>query len=760
MDIASLKENLAKVLGEDDVDYNKILSLANEISKHDTQNVRFSIDASHISRLGHELVSKQETAVAELIKNAYDADAEYVKAVFKNTYSAGGELVITDNGLGMSREELINGFMRISTRDKSDNPCSPKYVRQRAGRKGIGRFSAQRLGKRLELSTRREQDSVGICIDIDWNKFDEIGDLILVSNQIKSDVDVPVGTRLSISNLKDSWSNAQIQRAYRYIADLLQPIPLRFAPSKKEGDPGFRVEFYEEIGGEEVLIASEQQNILDNAHAIISGYVDEQGVPFFSIQSNRLELDISSERLFSDARIKTVFDVDVSDYSLLAGVSFKTHYFIEDDLPAGYRNIVRNVLKKNGGIRVYRNGFRVLPYGEAQDDWLGLQRSSALRQLLPPHANSNFIGFVQLTDLTGTNFEETASREGLIENLAFSQLQDFTYKSLMHGVIKIAHARGKKIFASDPSAKKTPKDRAEQLTTKIETLIETYNSTQVSRPPAEQAKFEEDAAEIIEDIVLLEKDTQSLLAEIGMLRVLASLGLTIGEFTHETRHVLSALSAGIFKLIASNPGTENFKTLQDNIESLQAYMRYFDKAVTQNSQRNLSVHEVRDLLSDFEQVVSSALKRQFVSLDIEVKGYDLFVKPSHKSEWASIFFNLFTNSLKAINRARVLGSILINAGEVDDSKLYIEFIDNGDGIADSNKDKIFDAFYTTSTPADALADDEVHITGSGLGLKIIKDIVEDSGGEIYLSNPPQGFSTCIRIEFPRASDEEIPDELR
>ncbi|WP_164576462.1 ATP-binding protein, partial [Pseudomonas viridiflava] len=120
----------------------------------------------------------------------------------------------------------------------------------------------------------------------------------------------------------------------------------------------------------------------------------------------------------------------------------------------------------------------------------------------------------------------------------------------------------------------------------------------------------------------------------------------------------------------------------------------------------------------------------------------------------SILFNLFTNSLKAINRAKVNGEIRINAGEVDDSKVYIEFIDNGDGIAEENKDKIFDAFFTTSTPADALADDEVHITGSGLGLKIIRDIVESAGGDIFLSDPPKGFSTCIRIEFPRAADEE------
>jgi signal transduction histidine kinase/Asp-tRNA(Asn)/Glu-tRNA(Gln) amidotransferase C subunit len=762
MDIISLKASLASALNDSEVDYNRILSLANQISKYDTQNVRFSIDASHISRLGHELVSKQETAVAELIKNAYDADANYVKAIFKHTYRAGGELIIVDDGLGMSRDELINGFMRISTRDKSENPRSSKYKRQRAGRKGIGRFSAQRLGMRLQLTTRREEDVAGICIDIDWNKFEEVGDLILVSNQITSVPLADVGTSLRISNLKDSWSNAQIQRAYRFISELLQPTPLRFAPNKKDGDPGFRVEFYEEFDGVQELIASEQQNILDNAHALISGYVDENGVPYFSIDSKRFNYNGGPENFHSDARVKTVFDADIADYSLLAGVSFQAHYFIENDLPPGSRNIVRNVLRKNSGIKIYRNGFRVLPYGEAQDDWLGLQRSSALRQLLPPHANSNFIGFVQLTDPNGDNFEETASREGLIENQAFSQLQDFIYKSLMHGIIKIAHARGKKAFATDPSPKKTPSQRAEDITSKLSTFFEKVSSrdSEVQRPAAEQAKIEEEASEIFDEIILLKKDTKDLLEEIGMLRVLASLGLTIGEFTHETRHVLSALSAGIFTITQGNPSADKLKTLQANIESLQAYMRYFDKAVTQNSQRNLSVHEVRDLLGDFEQVVSSALKRQFVSLKVDVSGYDLFVRPSHKSEWASIFFNLFTNSLKAINRARVLGDIRISAGEVDDARIFIEFMDNGDGIAEENREKVFDAFFTTSTPADALADDEVHITGSGLGLKIIRDIVESAGGEIFISEPPKGYSTCIRIEFPRATDEEIPDELR
>ncbi|HDQ4554783.1 sensor histidine kinase [Pseudomonas aeruginosa] len=763
MDVKDIKNNLKKELDLDSINFDKILVLASELAKKDADNVRFSIDASHISRLGRELVSKQETAVAELIKNAYDADATYIKIIFIDSAAPGGTLIIEDNGCGMNREQLVNGFMRISTKDKSENPFSAKYKRQRAGRKGIGRFSAQRLGSYLEILTRREDEAEGLILEIDWGRFEKSGDLIFVSNSLKQVSSSPIGTRLIISGLKDSWSFAQIQRAYRYVSELIQPFSLPFAPEKEAGDPGFVVEFYQRNGEQESVVADEQSSILDNAYAVFSGYVDGAGTPYYSIESSRFSLNINDEILKPDTKVRTVFDAEISDYSNLAGVSFRAYYFIDDMLPTGSRGAVRNVLRNHGGMKVYRNGFRVLPYGEPKDDWLGLQRSSALRQLLPPHHNSNFLGFVQLNDVDGVNFEETASREGLIENSAFFQLQDFLYKALMRGVITIAHARERKVFSTDNSVVKIKKIAPSpvELVDEIKVLIDDLSaSASTSGGEGWSSSTTERITDITKKAEQLGDVSETLLKEIGMLRVLASLGLTIGEFTHETRHVLAALSAGVLELADGRPSEETLKILKNNISSLQAYMRYFDKAVTQNAQRTLETHEIRDLLADFEQVILPPLKRQHVSLDVNVSGYDLFVKPSHRSEWASIFFNLFTNSLKAINRAQVAGRIKISAGEVDDKYLFIEFSDNGDGISQEHRDKVFDAFFTTTTAADALADDETQITGSGLGLKIIKDIIEDAGGDVYIQDPSSGYSTCVRIEYPRASDEEIPDELR
>lgn len=127
MDEKNIREELSKILVEDPTNYGKILELSSKLSSFDAQNVRFSVDAGIINRLGKELVGRQETAVSELVKNAYDADAKNVKLIYVNAWNKGGTLEIIDDGTGMNKEELVNGFMRLSSSDKIHNPISNNY---------------------------------------------------------------------------------------------------------------------------------------------------------------------------------------------------------------------------------------------------------------------------------------------------------------------------------------------------------------------------------------------------------------------------------------------------------------------------------------------------------------------------------------------------------------------------------------------------------------------------------------------------------
>ncbi|WP_435523238.1 hypothetical protein [Chryseobacterium indoltheticum] len=130
-------------------------------------------------------------------------------------------------------------------------------------------------------------------------------------------------------------------------------------------------------------------------------------------------------------------DLPESKFEYIKGIHFKTSYFIYESglLPNQTLTFIREVANERGGIRVYRNGFRVLPYGEKLNDWLGLDESSGRRVYLFPHRNINFFGFVEITDESGLTFDETSSREGLFNNEAFEELVDFVQRSIISAFI-------------------------------------------------------------------------------------------------------------------------------------------------------------------------------------------------------------------------------------------------------------------------------------------------------------------------------------
>ena len=253
-------EQLQALLAENSLDYDKIVSLTNELSKHDHNKVRFSVDADLISRLGNELVARQETALSELVKNAYDADATEVTLRFIDTDSLGGTLIIEDNGTGMDREQLIDGFMRISSNIKKEKPVSDIYNRKKAGRKGIGRFAVQRLGKHLEILTKTATATESFDVRFDWGAYQATKNINEISNFITLTTPhtATMGTTLIISELKDKWSEAAIKRIYRYLGDIIQPVS-EFIENNNDG--GFALNVLQEISGRTVRIENETQVI-------------------------------------------------------------------------------------------------------------------------------------------------------------------------------------------------------------------------------------------------------------------------------------------------------------------------------------------------------------------------------------------------------------------------------------------------------------------------------------------------------------------
>lgn len=766
--ILELKKKLSEEIQKESSDNNVILNLSSEIAKLDNSQVRFSVDAGIINRLGKELVGKHETAVSELVKNAFDADATEVNLVFENAWNAGGILTIEDNGTGMTKDQLINGFMRLSSSDKIHNPISDKYKRTRAGRKGIGRFATQRLGSKLTIITHAAKTDSSIKISINWNDFETDKDLLSVSNNIEV---IPKtkkeGTTLIIENLRDGWSDAMIKRVFRYTSELLQPFPLS-KKNKDEAessiDPGFKSHYFRQDGQELIPIIDEEEAIFKHALAEIEGYVLDDGQGCWALKSDKLNFPQEVFLIGNDEKNRENTD---AKFNLIKGLHFKTYYFILDaslfDSSRSF-SFIKEVGYEKGGIKLYRNGFRVLPYGENSDDWLGLDKSNNRSIVLGPHPNRNFFGFVELKDGEGL-FEETSSREGIIENDAFNELVSFVYRSIISGVIKVSELRGRKATASQKNFTRKEDDPTEKADKAVEELEEFFTEDKPKEDTSEKSdsgKSKEKAKKVFEEFKQAreeeKKKNQALIDENNMLRILAGLGLVIGEFIHEVHRFLPGFDAEISFLknaVKDIRGVyERVELLGTNIKSFTSYTSYFDKAISRNVIRELQPIELRDVVKDFSIVIDNNLKRANITFEKPVfDGYDLFTTPMHPSEWASILFNLYTNSKKAIVRKKGGGKIFINCGK-DEKYVFLEFSDNGDGIPKENEDLIFNAFFTTTSAANHSGNDAESLVGTGLGLKIVKDIVEFYGGDVFVTNSPESYNTTIRIEIPKNQKED------
>jgi len=784
MNEQEIRQQLSIVLETEPENYSRILELSAQLASFDNKHVRFSVDAGVIDRLGRELVARHETAVSELVKNAYDADATYVEIIFHNANVVGGMLTLEDDGHGMTREQLVNGFMKISSSDKFHNPVSPLYQRTRAGKKGIGRFATQRLGEKLTIVTQTKENDKALKIEIDWRHFNIDQNLITISNAIvEVEKEREKGTTLTIESLRETWTDASIKRVYKYSIDVIQPFPIsRNKGSEKEdtqpaneiSDPGFEIRCWQSINGGLDEIADSDTMIFEHALAEISGEVDANGIGTWNIDSVKLGL-------FDHSVIGPDPNKEGEPFKHLKNVKFKGYYFIYNIgmIPKMVTGYIQQKANESGGFRLYRNGFRVLPYGEPQNDWLGLDESLRRRVILPSHGNNNFFGFVELTDPNNETFHELSSREGLFKDAAYDELVDFVYRSLLASVLRIADFRNKKKTTGQKNYVKEEKTAAEEvndLANELEGLAndiddeeakkttedDTNNSGQSSDQSSGQDQSSggsaEDRSRKFREFAEKLRAAAESLEEIGMLRVLAGLGLTIGEFTHEIKQYLPAFDVDSEYLIDNTPQDSELHKralrLKSSFNSFNTYASYFDETISQNVQRELTVIELRDVVNRFLTVIVPDTERSSLLVAPQFIDYGLFTCKMHPSEWASILFNLYSNSKKAIKRAKVAGNIKVKAGKTE-TAVYLEFSDNGDGIPPENESKIFTAFFTTSSQVGHSGTSQEEMTGTGLGLKIISDIVSSYGGEIYLTTPEDGFKTTFRIEVPIASEEDI-----
>ena len=414
--------------------------------------------------------------------------------------------------------------------------------------------------------------------------------------------------------------------------------------------------------GEDHKVIDIRSQVAGHAYAMIEAKIDESGYVTWSFSCRRLDIDVKERAL-------RVGENETNQLKYARNARLTARYYILEtrSFPPTVFKTVQRYLAANGGLRVYRNGFRVPPYGQEGDDWLGLNLLSSQRsRTLAPVRNRNFLGSVSLDDASGL-FEETSSRQGLIGSLAFDELVEAMHGAIVTGVREIDAERRRRDLKRPAAPLIQEADRAPGVVaagelTEALRAVRTEIGREVAELPAVSAALQRATASAAE-VARRATVSDALLKEVDLLRVLASMGLAIGQFTHEFSTLSGAMRASLAILLENGRSqmerSEAASSIRALLEQARDFTGLFKSMTEDNALRERQPLDLYEVATSFRSAMRTVLQRNSVTMDIKDDGDEVLSPPMHRSELFAILLNFTTNSIKAIKRAGRSGSILV-----------------------------------------------------------------------------------------------------
>ncbi|KYQ99234.1 RstB [Serratia plymuthica] len=679
---------------------------------------------------------------------------------FKIAQNNFNRITISDTGVGMSPEQLNENFLVIGTSSRKkdiDNAISSKSgASPYLGEKGIGRLSVMRLGNYLRLTTSTEKSQEESVLEIDWGKFSQL-DLMLDQIEIKptsknKDKEWH-GCIIEISNLTENWTRKRVDELIELeVAKLTDPFE----------DVRKRPKIFIHWNGNRISIPSMNRKLLEHSHAELRGsYSVENGKPYikchYIVRDAGVEHPIEEDIYYlTDVDLHGLLLGDNLNISLESLISigdfnFECYWFNRQKLKAidgiGNQKTARELQKQWSGIFLFRDGFRVFPYGEDDDDWLSLDRK-ALAHSGYSLNKAQFIGRVNISRIGNPELIDQTNREGLRindEQKLFIRILRNTIQERLLDFLK--------------SIKKQYKDKK----INIETIETDVNSLKKRADDAvkllrnhinpEGEEFFEDLQQTLFQYADFSKNAKLKIESVEndslMMTELAGIGLMSEIIAHElartAENALDTLNDLKNKDISVDI-RKGLEVLRGEMNSLSKRLRVLDPISIAGRQRS----ENLDLIEVIEDIIDLH-KPQFVRHKIDVQ---IIEKPSHKvmmpivkGIFIQIFANLISNSkywLK-IKKDRIISFTPKIEIIIESSPPTVIYRDNGTGISIENKDRIFKAFFSLKEESKR----------RGLGLHIAKENAEYLGGKLYLDNEineKTGRLHTFILELPEPSN--------
>ena len=765
--------------------------------------VPFSISARTAKLIGMENFANAEGAIVELVKNAYDADADACVVVVDIRESKqNSRIFIIDNGIGMTRDVILRHWMTIGTDDKLVNARTSSKQRVKSGAKGIGRFALNRLGSKATMITRsRDGEQTAYKWQVDWTEFDKAEVLSDIKASIEESTpdeakdifeiwglnDIPIsdklhlsdfrGTVLCISDLRDTWAEEGLDNLLKNL-EMLIPEHMKslfsiYLYSMRDwtwsgkvnpaeyADYDYKVTAdFDGENGINIVVERKELNVslLETKYSSVFNRKAMQKAPY------RLE-DFRQGAISRTLKVNEA--VNPETLKNVGSFSF-TFFFIKNTISDDrernggkkypYNQIDsasrRAWLDKFGGVRIFRDDFRVRPYGENGNDWLDLGRRQAKspggagQKLGGYKIRPNQIsGVVSISRLANKAFEDKSSREGIQENDEFQ-----VFKNLLLQVISVFE-----------------EDRNYIMFNLSEQYKEEHPNTQKAQDIAKavlsdrsesQSEDSQRLKTLAEGYHSLEEELDAKEAELAMIRGLASMGISVATYTHELKSVMlrllprnSLLRDILLKYLPEesfsgmrfgNPYKE-LDTMKGEDEKLYNWLLYSLHSI-QRSKRDWKDIKLAEYFKNFKKAWEPSLSKKNIRIELALSGMEEAKVSAFEMDLDSVYNNFVSNSINAFLRSSETEKIIRMNVYNDHGYAVADFYDNGCGLAAEYRDNpevIFNAFETS------IVDNKNNKIGTGMGLFIAKGVIdkfEDSSIAVLPVKEGFGIRTILKLK--------------
>lgn len=673
-----------------------------------------------IGLIGEELISDEPVALVELVKNGYDADATRVSVRFEGADPRRPErIIVEDDGVGMDLNTVLHAWFEPGTNAKRKQQVSPAG-RIYQGAKGIGRFASARLAEYLFLETVPAVGQDGVAALVEWGAFDEESflDEISVDYEVRRADGKRPGTRLTLESLRKQWSEEDYENLHARLSRLISPFD-----DVRDFEIDLQIPAFPNLSG-----AVEPPNIVLKPIYSLTGALDREG--FFSGKFEHLGEEITSyDRIklgnADEAPFSGPFAVEIRvwdrDRESLAPIAEEFHQSITE---------VRRILNNYSGVSIYRDGFRVYPYGQKGNDWLNLDHRS--RQNPSMHlANNQVVSAIRISREDNPELRDRSNREGMVLNAEHAALERWFLE-----VLAVLERERYKL---------RPRQDAETLADPLFEVFDIAGTFELARN--ELGNQHPVTREVAETQRKLKEGVERVQNVYSRLLLSAGLGHMVDIVIHEIGAPLGKINRKLEVLEKRlqermkdedqrvfSPILSDIKTWLVQIHSLRQRL----DPQTPDKRGKAVAFRVEDEVRDTFELYRALIAKQNIEWDIEAPDEPLTVMMS-RAALGQILANLTDNSIFWLVRHRGAGnggSIHVRL-EPTDHGFRILYSDDGPGVPDEDRSSIFEPYFSRKP------------NGIGLGLYIARLVVEPYGKIVYGENCSLP-GACFEIEFEKS----------